>query len=198
MAAKKKTTKKKPAKKKATRSKTRTDRKPKAKRPQGKGQVPKKKNPKPRTTKKKPPKTDNNPKGAGRFKIGIEDWDEFDFFCQMQCTLEEIAAFYGCSPDTIERRVKEKHGVNFAEYFAQKRAGGFVSLRRAQWDVGVTQKNFIMLMFLGKQYLGQSDKVDTTVGSRVDYRDIKKAMEKGKTSKQKINDILDFIQKTNN
>jgi len=173
--------------------KIRTDRPPKSTR-SSKGQIP----PNKREPKKEGPnpKTDSNPNGAGRYNTAI-DWDEFDDLCMMQATLEEIAAWFGCSPDTIERKVKEKTGVIFAEYFAQKRAGGFISLRRAQWQVGVDSKNFIMLMFLGKQYLGQSDKVDTTVGSRVDYRDLKKAIEKGKTQKGKIDSLMDFLQKTN-
>lgn len=75
----------------------------------------------------------------------------------MQCTLNEIAGWFECSPDTIERRVKEVHGINFADYFGQKRGKGKIALRRKQMQVALSG-NTTLLIWLGKQYLGQSDK----------------------------------------
>jgi len=92
---------------------------------------------------------------AGRPKIEI-DWREFEKLCALQCTQEEIAGWFDCSVDTIDRRVKEVHGVNFAEYFAKKRGKGKISLRR--WQMQCAEKgNAAMLIFLGKNYLGQKD-----------------------------------------
>ena len=84
-------------------------------------------------------------------------WDEFDKLCALQCTLNEIAGWFECSVDTIERAVKREKSVNFAEYFEQKAAKGKISLRRAQWQVGVEKHNVGMLIWLGKQHLGQKD-----------------------------------------
>ncbi|GAH61840.1 unnamed protein product, partial [marine sediment metagenome] len=53
---------------------------------------------------------------SGRPKIKI-DWEEFNKLEIMQCTIEEIASWFGCSVDTIERRVKEKYEMTFAEHF---------------------------------------------------------------------------------
>lgn len=98
-------------------------------------------------------------KEMGRPKIVI-DWDQFEKLCAMQCTLEEISAWFKCSEDTIERACKREHGVTFADYFKQKRSGGRISLRRKQFEVAMSG-NVTMLIFLGKQYLEQSDKVET-------------------------------------
>ena len=95
-------------------------------------------------------------KQMGRPKIEI-DWIEFNKLCQIQCTLAEIAAWFDCSEDTIERRVLEVHGVRFAEYFSQKRAAGKIPLRRKQYQVAMTGDK-TLLIWLGKQYLGQSEK----------------------------------------
>lgn len=92
----------------------------------------------------------------GRPKIEI-NWDEFDKLCHIQCTLEEIASWFKCSIDTIERRCKQEHNMLFADYFKKKSAGGKISLRRAQFKVA-NAGNPALLIFLGKQYLGQSDK----------------------------------------
>lgn len=94
---------------------------------------------------------------AGRPKLEI-DWKLFDGFCQMQCTLWEIATYFNCSEDTIERRVKEQYKVNFAEYFAKKRIAGLMSLRRNLFNM--SWKNPAVAIFLAKNWLGMSDKQD--------------------------------------
>jgi hypothetical protein len=79
----------------------------------------------------------------------------------VQCTLAEIAAHFAVSEDTVERAVKREQGVSFADYFGQKRKAGFVSLRRRQYELAMAG-NATMLIFLGKQYLGQADKQHVT------------------------------------
>jgi hypothetical protein len=97
----------------------------------------------------------------GRPLIEIR-WDEFDKLCSLQCTLIEIAGWFNCSIDTIENKVKEAHSVTFSEYYAQKRSGGKVSLRRKQFETAMSG-NPTMLIWLGKQYLAQSDKIEQEI-----------------------------------
>lgn len=64
---------------------------------------------------------------------------------------EEIAAVLECSHDTIERRFKK-----------EMRAGRDrrnASLKRKQYEVAMAG-NATMLIWLGKQYLDQSDKLE--------------------------------------
>lgn len=96
-------------------------------------------------------------------KIIEIDWDEFDKLCYMQCTASEIAAWFECSVDTIERRVQEKHNVKFAEYYAEKKEKGKISLRRAQFQAATVKGNTSLMIWLGKQYLGQSDKLEQKI-----------------------------------
>src|ERR1035437_2216662 len=97
---------------------------------------------------------------GGRPRIEI-DWAEFDRLCEVQCTLAELSAHFGVSEDTIERAVKREHGRSFADYFAQKRQAGFVYLRRKQYELAMAG-NATMLIFPGKQNLGQCDKREVT------------------------------------
>lgn len=83
------------------------------------------------------------------------DWDQLEKLCQIQCTAEEIAGWFGVSVDTVERRIKETHGVTFAEYFKKHSASGKISLRRTQYKMAET--NPAMAIWLGKQYLDQKD-----------------------------------------
>jgi hypothetical protein len=94
----------------------------------------------------------------GRPPVAI-DWGLFGDLCEMHCTLEELAGFFRCSPDTIERAVKEEHKIGFADYSRQKRGSGTASLRRAQMQ-GALAGNPTLLIWLGKQLLGQRDKQD--------------------------------------
>lgn len=96
-------------------------------------------------------------RGRPRAKI---NWEEFDKLCAMWCTLEEIAAYFNCSIDTIERAVKRDHKVNFAEHYSVKAAGGRIALRRAQMQTAL-RGNVAMQRWLGIQKLDQSDKVTT-------------------------------------
>lgn len=84
------------------------------------------------------------------------NWEQVVRLCHIQCTQEEVASVIGCCLDTLQNRCKEEHGITFSEFYKQKRQGGKASLRRNQWKMGET--NPTMAIFLGKQYLGQSDK----------------------------------------
>lgn len=87
------------------------------------------------------------------------DWEQMDKLLGIQCTLREIAAWFDCSEDTIERLCKRERGVTFAEYFGQKRNKGLISIRRKQYEVAMAG-SIPMLIWLGKNYLEQSDKAE--------------------------------------
>lgn len=97
-----------------------------------------------------------------RPKIEI-DFDMVKKLCAIQCTGQEIADVLDVSYDTLERRVKEVYQISFADYIKKHSANGKMSLRRKQHEVAM-KGNTTMLVWLGKQYLGQTDKqiVDNT------------------------------------
>lgn len=81
----------------------------------------------------------------------------FENLCGLQCTLEEIAGVFDCSVDTIERWCKREYRETFAEVYKKHSAKGKTSLRRTQFKLA--EKSPAMAIFLGKNYLGQSDKI---------------------------------------
>lgn len=85
------------------------------------------------------------------------DFDAFRKLCAIQCTLSEIASFFECSEDTIERWCKRELRMSFAEAFKKHSEKGKISLRRTQFKLAETST--AMAIFLGKNYLNQSDKV---------------------------------------
>ena len=100
-------------------------------------------------------------RGGQRIEI---DFEQFEKLCNLQCTLEEIADFLNVSEDTIEDRVKEHYGQLFNVVRRQHLAIGKVSLRRSQFETAVNRKNATMQIWLGQQYLGQSNKQSGNAG----------------------------------
>jgi hypothetical protein len=90
------------------------------------------------------------------------DLTELEKLCGLQCTDEEIAAWFGVATRTIERRRKVR---KFAEVMERGKAKGRISVRRQQMKL-LEAGNATMGVWLGKQILGQMDEVrqDITVG----------------------------------
>ena len=92
-------------------------------------------------------------------KLTAKCKEHFEKLCSLQCTLEEIAAFFSCSVDTIERWVKEQYGgLTFAEVYKRESEVGKISLRRHQFNLAAHNAN--MAIWLGKQILGQKDTIE--------------------------------------
>lgn len=97
------------------------------------------------------------------------DQSLFEKLCGLQCTLTEIAGIFDCSEDTIERWCKRTYDEGFAETYKKHSAAGKLSLRRAQFRLA--EKSAAMAIFLGKNYLGQSDNVVIEDKSALDRLD---------------------------
>lgn len=83
-------------------------------------------------------------------------------FCAMaqaQCTKEEIAGALDMAVETLDTRLRENPIL--VQVLAKCRMYGKSSLRRKQFDVAMAGHPK-MLEWLGKQYLGQVDKVEQT------------------------------------
>jgi len=99
-------------------------------------------------------------KVMGRPKKKI-NWKQFDEMCGIMCTAEEIAKVLEVSVRTLQRAVKTQFDETFVSLYEKRTAGGRVSLRRIQFSMA--HESVAMAIFLGKQYLGQKDIVETKV-----------------------------------
>lgn len=100
-----------------------------------------------------PRKPTGNPNGRPRKEI---DKRQFETLCAIMCTELEICEVFDISEDTLNRWCKREYGQTFAETYKKKSAKGKASLRRLQFQLA--EKSPAMAIFLGKNYLGQSDK----------------------------------------
>lgn len=97
------------------------------------------------------------------------DLAELEKLCALQCTDEEIGAWFGVSTRTIERRRLEPE---FAEVMERGKAKGRISVRRMQMKL-LEEGNATMGVWLGKQLLGQVDQVGPAVDVRIAIATIK-------------------------
>ena len=77
------------------------------------------------------------------------DTDQVEKLAGFGCTNTEIASFFGCSENTIRR--------SYGEYLTKGRDKGKIRLRQLQWRAA-ERGNVSMMIWLGKQVLGQTDR----------------------------------------
>ena len=77
------------------------------------------------------------------------DTEQVEKLASFGCTNIEIGSFFGCSPDLLEK--------SYSEFLTKGRDKGKIRLRQLQWKAAEAGSH-TMLIWLGKQILGQSDK----------------------------------------
>jgi hypothetical protein len=100
----------------------------------------------------------------GRPKKAIKQ-EQFEAMCQIQATQEEITLVLGVSDKTLNAWCKRTYGKTFSDVFREKRSAGKISLRRKQWKLA--DRSAAMAIFLGKQFLGQTDRSEMEVNTTV-------------------------------
>ena len=88
-------------------------------------------------------------KSVGRPKKYNLDTKQVAQLAGFGCTDTEIASFFNISRTTLEH--------NYEQYMTKGRESGKIRLRQMQW-ASAKKGNVAMLIWLGKQLLGQSDK----------------------------------------
>ena len=76
------------------------------------------------------------------------DTEQVEKLASFGCTNIEIGAFFGCSPDLLEK--------SYSEYLTKGRDKGKIRLRQLQWKAAEAGSH-TMLIWLGKQILNQSE-----------------------------------------
>jgi hypothetical protein len=89
--------------------------------------------------------------------IAATVYEQVEKLASIGCTFEEIATVLGITPWQLSKR--RKSDTEFEQRIQKGLAHFKVSLRRMQYQAA-QKGNVAMLIWLGKQVLGQTDKVD--------------------------------------
>ena len=101
-------------------------------------------------SKQEKPTIQSEVKKVGRPKLDI-DPEQVTRLARLHCTMQEMADFFGCHRETLRE--------NFSPQIDKGRSEGNISLRRKQWQMAVEKGNVVMLIWLGKQMLGQRNEI---------------------------------------
>lgn len=112
-----------------------------------------------KTTAKKTPVTEK--KKTGRPKKVINQ-KQFEEMCKWQCTRSEIASFFDCDEKTITTWCKATYGCDFSSILKRKAENGKTALRHIQFRMAEAGSER-MAIWLGKQWLNQTDKQDIQI-----------------------------------
>lgn len=115
-----------------------------------------------------------------RIEIPDEDWERISKLAQIFCTGQEICHIMGYDYQTLDRRCLERWQMRFAKYIQKNADQGRASLRRTQYDKAI-KGSVPMLIWLGKQELGQSDKNE--IKSEIEVKSVTQMLEESETKK---------------
>lgn len=91
------------------------------------------------------------------------DWQLFDALCANPITTQEsIAALLDCTVETLVKRVADKYDMTLSGYRSKKMEQFKTALFAEQWKTA-KDGNATMQIWLGKNYLNQTDKNEITI-----------------------------------
>jgi hypothetical protein len=93
------------------------------------------------------------------------DLVQLEKIARLQPTIAEAAAILGVAEETLRLRIQKNKKVR--DVWERGRGSGKMSLRRLQWKAAEAGQP-TMLVWLGKQYLEQSDKTETKVSGGIE------------------------------
>ena len=94
------------------------------------------------------------------------DTEQVEKLASFGCTNIEIASVFGCDESLIRK--------SYSEFLIKGREKGKVRLRQLQWKAAEAGSH-TMLVWLGKQVLGQTDKQEVEVTKPFDKIDLEDA-----------------------
>ena len=97
------------------------------------------------------------------------DWKMVEQYCIAGCSGMEIAAKIGIHHETLYKRCIRDKKMNFSEFSHKKKQKGDSLLKVKQFDVAMSGDRQ-MLIWLGKNRMGQSDKMDTRISGEVEIK----------------------------
>ncbi|GEM_PF-1996093 len=110
-------------------------------------------------------KHEGNQGGRPPFELSADDLAKLINMIRIQCTQVEICNIFGVTDKTLNVALEKAGEPGFSELYKKHQDEGRMSLRRSQWKSATENLNPTMLIWLGKQVLDQSDKIDQRLTS---------------------------------
>jgi len=99
---------------------------------------------------------DSKKLGRPRFEFTPKVLEQVKTMASYMCSKSEIGKIIGCSESTINRNQSAQEAWEQGVALAKQ------TIRKTQFDIATKLNSSIMAMWLGKVYLGQTDKIQNT------------------------------------
>ena len=99
--------------------------------------------------------------GGRPSKLPLINKEHFEGMCKIQCTKDEMCAIFQVHEETLTKWCHQEYSMGFSDIYKKLSSTGKMSLRRQQFK-SAENGNVTMQIWLGKQWLGQTDKVESS------------------------------------
>ena len=99
--------------------------------------------------------------GGRPSKLPLINKEHFEGMCKIQCTKDEMCGIFQVDEKTLTKWCEETYKLSFSDAYKKLASTGKMSLRRQQFK-SAENGNVTMQIWLGKQWLGQTDKVESS------------------------------------
>ena len=99
--------------------------------------------------------------GGRPSKLPLINKEHFEGMCKIQCTKDEMCGIFQVDEKTLTKWCEETYKLSFSDAYKKLSSTGKMSLRRQQFR-SAENGNVTMQIWLGKQWLGQTDKVESS------------------------------------
>lgn len=98
------------------------------------------------------------------------DWDMLDRLFITGSNITQAAAALRVNRETLYRRCLEEKNMALPTYYQQKFEEGNTILYNAQYEKAVEDRNPTMLIWLGKQRLGQKENLEDKINEEIEKK----------------------------
>jgi hypothetical protein len=118
----------------------------------------------------------------GRPRIAI-DQKKLEDYLKLYPSEEDCAHLMDCSVDALAKYIKKTYSVTFNELREKMMGSTRAAIKRAQLRKAIEGENPTMLIWVGKQYLSQSDQIKLDVNATTTNFNLSYKLDKDEDSK---------------
>ena len=99
--------------------------------------------------------------GGRPSKLPLINKEHFEGMCKIQFSIVYICGIFNVNEQTLTKWCEHEYSMGFCDIYKKLSSTGKMSLRRQQFK-SAENGNVTMQIWLGKQWLGQTDKVESS------------------------------------
>lgn len=117
------------------------------------------------------------------------NWEVVENLLIAGCLGTEIAAQFDMHPNTFYDRVEKQYNLSFTDYSSEKKCKGNSLIRAKQFEKAVKKGDNTMLIWLGKNRLGQKETQETVIPNQANLDITHELLEENKKLREQLEEL---------